>query len=170
MICYFQEGLKLFIKIEMVQQDWKFMDFENMVQKTVNVEAKAGLRSSTIVRESDIRCFQGYYSFYNTFSKVQTNGTTARKSHTKESRPKEAKLTDGKAPVPPRSNEPAKPNRKKKKRKWLKKKNSIPATGDIAIKGKKKQTSNNTSQVTCYNCQKKGHFANKYLKPPKNQR
>ena len=75
--------------------------------------------------------------------------------------PKKAKLTNGKTPALPCSNEPTKPNRKKKKRKWLKKKkDSILAIVDNAIERKKKWIPGNTSQVTCYNCQKKDHFAN----------
>ena len=49
MICYFQKDLKPFIKIEIKQQDRESMDFKEIVQKAVNVEAKAGLRSSTMV-------------------------------------------------------------------------------------------------------------------------
>ena len=154
----------------MEQQDRESMDFEEIVQRTVNAEAKAGLKSSTMVRESDARCPRGHRPSYNASSKVQTQGTTAKEPRTEESRPKEAKPTDGKAPAPPRSDEPAKPNREKKKREWLKKKkDSTPATGDNAIEAqKKKRTPGDTSQVTCYNCQKKGHFANKCPEPPKN--
>ena len=48
------------------------MDFEEMMQKTVNAEAKAGLRSSAMVRDSDIRCPRGHRLSNNTASKVQT--------------------------------------------------------------------------------------------------
>ena len=147
MICYFWEGLKPSIKIELEQQDRKFMDFEEMVQKAVNVEAKAGLRSSTMVQKSDARCARGHRPSHNTSLKIQTQGTTAKKTRTEESRPKKAKLTDGKVPALPRSNEPAKPNYKKKKREWFKKKkNSTPAIGDNVIEDqKKKQTPGNIS-------------------------
>ena len=170
MICYFREGLKSSIKVEMEQQDRESIDFEEMVQRAVNAEAKAGLRSSTMVRELDAHCPRGHRPSYNTSSKVQTQGTTANEPRTKESRSKEAKSTDGKAPVPPRSNEPTKPNRKKKKREWLKKKkDSTLVTEDNAIEAqKKKRTPGDISQVTCYNCQKKGHFANKCPESPKN--
>ena len=47
------------------------------------------------------------------------------------------------------------------------KKNFTPAIGDNVIEGKKKQIHGNTNQVICYNCQKKGHFANEYTKPKK---
>ena len=72
MICYFQEDLKLSIKVEMEQQDREFVNFEEMVQKAVNAEAKAGLRSTIMVQDSDIRCPQGYCPSKNTASKVQT--------------------------------------------------------------------------------------------------
>ena len=56
MICYFREGLKPSIKVEIEQQDREAIDFEEIVQKVVNAEAKASLRSSAMVRDSDIRC------------------------------------------------------------------------------------------------------------------
>ena len=70
MICYFREGLKPSIKVEMEQQDQESMDFEEMVQRAVNVEAKVGLRSSTMVRELDARCPRGHRPSYNTSSKM----------------------------------------------------------------------------------------------------
>ena len=56
MICYFRVGLKPSIKVEMEQQDREAIDFKEMVQRAVNVEAKAGLRSSAMIRDSDICC------------------------------------------------------------------------------------------------------------------
>lgn len=96
--------------------------FKEIVQKVVNVEAKAGLRSSIMVRHSDIRCLRGKRLSNNTFSKVQNQETTIKETCAEESKPKEAKSNNSKTPIPPRSNEPIKPNRKKKKREWLKKK------------------------------------------------
>lgn len=43
-----------------------------MVQRAINVEAKANLRSNTIVQDLDIRCFGGYCPLNNTAIKVQT--------------------------------------------------------------------------------------------------
>ena len=56
---------------------------------------------------------------------MQTQGTTAKKLRTKESRPKETKLTNGKNPAPLHSNEPAKLNQEKIIREWLKKKKTL---------------------------------------------
>ena len=165
MVCYFQEGLKPSIKVEMKQQNWASTSFKEIVQRTVNVEAKAGLRSSTIVRDSDARSPRGHRLSHNTFSKVQTQGTTAKKPRAEEPWPKEAKQANGKAPTPLRSDELIKPTRQKKKKKYWKKKgdrkNSSPATKDNAIEGKK-------GDGKCYNCQKKGHIMRNCPEPPKN--
>ena len=89
------------------------MNFEEMIQRAVNAEAKAGLRSS--IRESDICCSRGHHLFHNTSSKVQTQGTTIKEPYTEESRPIETKLTNDKTPTLPCSNDPAKRNCEKKK-------------------------------------------------------
>ena len=70
MIYYFQEGLKFFIKVEIKQQDQESMNFEEMMQKTVNAEAKPGLGSSTMVRNLDIYYPRGYCLSNSTASKV----------------------------------------------------------------------------------------------------
>ena len=170
MIRYFREGLKPSIKVEIEQQDRASTSFEEMVQRAVNAEAKAGLRSSIMVRDADSRCPRGHRPSQNTSTKVQTQGLTAKESKPKESRPKESKPADGKTPAPPRTDEPGKTSRQNKKKEYLKKKrdrkNSTPATGDNAIEGEKKR--NDRGDGKCYNCQKKGHFARNCPEPPKN--
>ena len=141
-----------------------------MVQRAVNAEAKAGLRSNIMVRDADFRCPRGYCPSQNTFTKVQTQGSTVKKSKPEKSRPKDLKPANGKTPAPPRINEPRKTSYQDKKKEYLKKKqdrkNSTPATWDNAIEGKKKQ--NNRGNGKYYNCQKKGHFARNCPEPPKN--
>ena len=60
MICYFREGLKPFIKVEIEQQDRRAMDLEEMVQRAVNAESKTSLKSSAMVQNSDIRCLRSH--------------------------------------------------------------------------------------------------------------
>ena len=170
MICYFREGLKPSIKVEMEQQDWESIDLEEMVQKAVNVEAKAGLRSSTMIRDSDIHCSKGHHSSHNTSSKVQTQGF----SHKNLLRFEEPKPKDPK-PAPSRDNvaEPAKKEDKKDKKKRLQnhkweQNKQTPAIGNNTKVLKKKKKRRNPSKVTYFNCDKKSHYANNYTKPPKN--
>ena len=156
-ICYFWEGLKPFIKVKIKQQDWEAMDFEEMVQKVVNVETKAGLRSSAMVRDSDIRCFRGHYPFNSTASKVQTQGTSAKKPRPEESRTKEAKPAEKKAPAPPRTNavessEQSKKDRKDKKRRFRERRErseETPAT-EVNTEAPKKKF-----KTRCFNYNKK---------------
>ena len=115
MICYFRKGLKPSIKVKIEQQDRESIDFKEMVQRAVKAEAKTGLRSSIMVWESDTHCPKGHRPSHNTSSKVQTQETTAKEPCTKESKPKKVKSTDGKVSTLSHSNEPAKPNCKKKK-------------------------------------------------------
>ena len=67
------------------------MNFKEIVQKTVNAEAKVDLRSSAMVQDLDIRFPRGHRPSISTASKVQTQGTTAKKLCPKESKSKDIK-------------------------------------------------------------------------------
>ena len=167
MICYFQEGLKPSIKVEMEQHDREAIDLEEMVQRAVNEEAKAGLRSSAIVRDLDIRCLQGHRPSNSTASKVQTQATSAKEPRPEESRTKEAKQAKGKAPALPwtnavESSEQGKKDKKDKKRRFRERRErseETSATGVNTEAPKKKL------KTRCFNCNKKDHNANECTKP-----
>ena len=120
----------------------------------------AGLRSTTMVRDLDIYCPQGHRPSNNTTSKVQTQGTAVKDS----SRPEEPKTKDPKS-VPPRddSAEPAKKEDKQKRWKPQQERTREPketsATGNNTVDASKKKKKRDTSKVTCFNCNKKGHYA-----------
>ena len=82
------------------------------MQKVVNIEAKANLRSSTMARNSDAHCLKGYRLSHNTSSKVQTQDS----SHKDLLCSKKSKNKDPKS-APPRGNavEPTKKENKKKR-------------------------------------------------------
>ena len=87
------------------------MDFEEIVQKAVNAEAKAGLKSSTMVRNSDIHYLRGHCPSNSITTKVQTQGT--KDSHPEELKIKEIRPT----PFRAEANKPSKQARKEKKKK-----------------------------------------------------
>lgn len=180
MICYFREDFKPSIKIKMEQQDQRSMSFKKMVQKAVNREIKTGLRSSITIRDLDIHCFKGYRSSNSAFIvlKVLTQGTTAKKSCSKESRPKKTKSTNRNAIILPRTNvvKSLKQNKKDKKYKkqkfwehrWdhtgeLKKQTLIISVNTIKAGSKKKYP-----DIIYYNCNKKDHYSKSYPEPLKN--
>ena len=167
MICYFWEGFKSSIKVEMEQQDRKSINFEEMVQKAINTEAKAGLRSSTMVRDLNAHCRRGHHLSHNFSSKVQTQDS----SHKDSPRSEESKNKDLK-PALSRGNaaEPAKKEDKKKnlqghRREWNK---QTPAIGNNTEAPKEKKKRHDPSKITCFNCNKKSYYARDYTKPPKN--
>ena len=90
------------------------MDFQEMMQKAVNSEAKAGLKSSTMVRDSDACCPRGHHLSHNTSSKIQTIGSKDS-SGSKETKPKDSKL----APSCDNAAEPAKKEDRKNMMKKL---------------------------------------------------
>ena len=149
----------------MEQQDRASTSFKEIVWRVVNAEAKAGLRSSPMVFDSNAWCFRGHRPSHNNSPKMQTQGTTAKKPRTKKLRPKKVKQADGKTPALPCSKEPVKPNCQEKKKQYRMKKqdrkNSSPVTEDNAIEGKK-------GDGKCYNCQKKDYIARNCPELPKN--
>lgn len=149
-----------------------------MVQKTVNAEVKADLKSSIIVQNLDIYCLRSYHpsNSTSTTSKVLTQGTTAKESYSKDSRPKKKKLTYKKAPVPTQTSEIFRLRQEKKndkKRKfWEYKQDFIGEQKEQTL-----ATSVNTTEadlkkkyldIIYYNCDKKDHYSKSYPEPPKN--
>ena len=66
------------------------MNFEEMMQKAVNMEGKVGLRSNTMVRDSDTCCPRSDRLFHNTSLKMQTQGSKDS-SRSKKPKPKNPK-------------------------------------------------------------------------------
>ena len=114
-----------------------------MVQRAINAEAKADLKSSIMIWDANSHCPRSYCLSQNTFTKVQTQGSTAKKSKPKEFRPKDSKPANEKTPASPCTNKPEKTSCQDKKKEYFKKKrdwkNSTPVIGANAIEDKKKR-------------------------------
>ena len=139
------------------------MNLEEMVEKAVKVEAKAGLISSTMVRDSDAHCPKGHRLSHNTSLKIQTQGSKDF-SRSEELKPKDLK------PAPSCDNmaETAKKENKKEKKKKFRNQRwehtgEQTLTTNINTKIPKKKI-----KAKCFNCNKKGQYTNKCTKPPKN--
>ena len=178
MIRYFEEGLKPSIKAEIYQDNFQLIDYEEMVAKAVKAKAKAGLRLSSYVRETDLSYLRGNRPAHTTMHKVQTKG--AVKNHCGD----DFKASKGSVSPPASASiQDSKPfdkaKKNKKKKYWRGKRDSkepkdssTPAFGVNAAKvGGDRQWRKNKkdiSGVTYYNSNKKGYFLNKCLEPPKN--
>lgn len=62
----------------MEQQDWETINFNELIQKAINAEAKAAMKSSTMVRDLDICCPRDHLFSNNTFSTVQNQEIIAK--------------------------------------------------------------------------------------------
>ena len=130
-----------------------------MVQRAVNAEAKAGLRSSAMVQDLDICCPRGHRPSNSTISKMQTQGTTAKKPRLKKFKSKDTKAVRANAAELLEQDKKVKKDRQNTKQRFWEKREpkEIPATGDNAINAFKKnlRKKRDISKVTCFNCNKK---------------
>ena len=146
MVRYFEEGLKPSIKAEKDQDASHLDDYEELVAKAVRAEAKAGLRPSFYVRETDQQVPQGNRPAHTTAHKIQTQGVM------KDHRGDKSKA---KASVPT-SNQDShsfdKARKDKKKKQHKAKQDFTPATGvNQAEVGNHKRKKKDVSEITCYN-------------------
>ena len=163
MVRYFEEGLKPSIKAEMDQDASHLDDYEELVAKAVRAKAKAGLRPSSYVQETDQQVSRGNQPAHTTAHKVQTQGVI--KDHRgDESKARASVLTST------QNSEPSDKARKDKKKKQHKaKRDSTPATGVNKAKVGDHRAKKDISEILCYNCNKKGHYSNKCPKPRKSK-
>ena len=144
------------------------------MSKTVRAEAKASLRLSSYVRETDLQILRESRPTHTTAHKVQTQGAVTRGDKSKTRAP---------ASTPAQDSEPSNKSRKDKKKKHYREKkdsrepredSTTPASGvntaEVGGGGKSsRRNRKDPSEVTCYNCNKKGHFADKCREPRKSK-
>ena len=175
MIPYFQQGLCLSIKVEMEQRGRELNSFKELVKKAVNAEAKAALQLRSYTRKTDQHCLQGSRP---SAAKASTQSQPMKDPRVeKPKKPQESKASALQRSDSAKTSEQARKKKKKKdKQHWGQKpQNSAPATrvnstttsvGHLSASGRS-QPQKDLSQIICYNCNKKGHYATKCLEPPK---
>ena len=173
MVRYFEESLKPSIKAEMDQDASHLDDYKELVAKTVRAEAKAGLRPSSYIRETDQQVPRGNWPAHTTAHKVQTQG--AMKDHRGDD--SKAKVSTSTQEVTTQRTNDAEGSEKARKEKKKSRRNrrrnqedSTPATGvNKAEVGDHRTKKKDISEISCYNCNKKGHYSNKCPEPRKSK-
>ena len=179
LIRYFQEALKPSIKAEMENQVEEYEHWEELVRKTIAAEAKAALRPSSYVREMDQHCPRGNRPAYATSVKAQ--GSSMKDPRSQDYKPKSSgpgvASGSGSGSGPQRTDSESFSRSKKRKGGPNKKKSDTPASGVNTTeagdgqksKKQRRQERNkrDVKDVTCYNCDKKGHYATTCPKPRK---
>ena len=136
------------------------------MQKAVKAKFKAGLKSSAMVRELDVRCVRGHCLSHNTSSKVQTQGSSHKDSPRSEKlKPKDLKP----APSCDDAAEPAKKEDRNKKKKKLQSQRREHTGEQTPAIGINTEVLKKKIKARCFNCIKKSQYANEYTKPPKNK-
>ena len=179
---YFRKGLRPSILAELQNEDHELENFLQIVKKTVAVKAKANLRSRATTKDMDQYCPRDSRSVNSTAAKNQGQSI-------KDPRKEEPKTwAPESTPRSSNSESSAKARREKKncrrreQRDRQGQKGSTPASEVNATKpgeaNKKKNNDQNRNclggatrdlnQIWCYNCNKRGYYANNCTEPPKN--
>ena len=100
----------------MDQDNSQLIDYEELVAKMVRVEAKAGLRLSSYVRETDLICLRGNQPAHTTAYKVQTQVVV--KDHCGDNFKASKSSASTPAPAFTQNSEPSDKAKKDKKKKY----------------------------------------------------
>ena len=175
MIRYFREGLRPSIRAQLDVRGRELNSWEEAIEKIVNVEAKALLQSASITREMDQHCPRGNRLTYTTVAKLQAS---TRDPQDKSSASSAWYPQD----KPPRSLHPhslrSESGETSEKGFWKEKKKQRHLDHEQARKDSTPDASVNApnvastackdlSHITCFNCNKEGHYATKCLEARK---
>ena len=177
MICIFQKSLQPSVRVAMNQRSRKLDSFREIIKRAVNAEDIAKLRPSSNTCKMDQNCPQGNRPVQST---VTRSLHRARLMEDPQGKPGDRKLTE--APYKPRTSHALQfcsPRSEKPDKKSWREKNEqyrqeqrqgrnsrIPVLRSNTVangRGRK-----DLSHITCFNYDKKGHYADKCLKPQQN--
>ena len=167
LIRIFRDGLKPSIAAQMEQRGRENDTWEELVEKAIEAEAKVSLLPSPFVRDMDQRCPRGNRPA--TLTKSQTSSARDPRDEPSEKAQNPKPSHSSRSENSETSDPKARKEKKKKYRREQARKDSgsTPATSvnmTEASGGARKDM----SQISCYNCTKKGHYSRNCPEPRKN--
>ena len=168
LICLFREELKPSIQAQMEQRGRENDNWEELIEKAIDAKAKVGLQPSSYVRDMDQRCPRGNRPSHTTTAKSQASATKDHRDkpsdkHKASDKPSRSLRSE----IGEVSNKKDWKEKKKKYRRDQARKSSgsNSATGVNTTNVNHGWGSQDLSQITYYNCNKRGHYANKCKEP-----
>ena len=164
---YFEKNLKPYIKAEIDQDTTHLDNYEELIAKAVKTEAKAGLQPSFYVRKTDIQVLQRSQPAYTTAHKVQTQ----KASHRDDSKAFKASTFTQESKPFDKARKVKKKRHHRDKRDSRKPRDTPVSRVNAAEVGdkKRKRKKKDLKEVTCYNSNKLGHYADQCLKSRKSK-
>ncbi len=171
----FYDGLRLSIKLWINEVDREHLSWEELVTMANRAKAKARIHNN---QQLDQRCLWGKRPLKLTYKesqeqpeKTQSKAITFGLSVSPPAKPSSSSGPQQSESGPEASEKARKEKKKKVNRERRRRKGrerNIPANGSNAknTAGKKNR---DLSQVTCYTCNKKGHYSRDSTEPSKNQ-
>ena len=165
MIRCFRKDLRPSIRAELDARGRDLDSWEEAVEKAVNAEAKALLQSSASTRDMDSRCPRGNRPARK--EEKDSKNKSADSASADTSSGKQSSSTQQTSSANPKKDQDhQRGSRQQGDRQRQGQSHDSPATGVNASTVKKEVK--DISQVKCYNCHQKGHYATKCPQRPKN--
>ena len=159
----------------MEQRGRELDSWDELVEKAINAEAKVSLQPTSIIREMDQRCPRGNRPL--AVSKSQASSTRdSREEPSDKAQSQDLNSSHSSQPHSSQSENigetsDKKARKEKKKQRRLEderaRKDSTLATGINASNVPNGGTRKDLSYITCFNCDKKGHYVTKCPEPRK---
>ena len=160
MIRYFWEGLRPFIRAQLDVRDWDLDSWDEVVDKTIDAEAKANLQAPSKTKEMDSRCSR----VQRPTKKEDKDSRDYKKNKSSQNPPINASLSGTQSsPAQPKKEQNSRFRQERSRRQGQGQNTPATSVNATAVRKNKNKDKDKKdfSNIECYTCKQKGHYANK---------